>query len=246
MASPHVDPIAMTLAAAALGVSLAAGPANPSQAGPTLDERVAALKQSLQDSQARIRKYEWIETTIVSLKGEEKTRRQQRCYYGADGALQKVPMGEAAPPPAQPSGRRGGRLKAKVVENKKDDMKEYMEQAVALVRQYVPPKPADIQRVKDAGKVTAGSPSRGQAQISLADYLKPGDRLSFDIDAVANRLLGLMVNTYMDKPEDAVTLDVQMGLLDDGTSHTAQTTLDAAEKKIRVVIQNAGYRPLGR
>jgi hypothetical protein len=34
------------------------------------------------------------------------------------------------------------------------------------------------------------------------------------------------------------------GTLSDGTSYTAQTTLDAAAKEIRVVIQNAGHHPL--
>jgi hypothetical protein len=35
---------------------------------------------------------------------------------------------------------------------------------------------------------------------------------------------------------------VQLGTLGDGTSYTAQTTLDAPAKKIRVVIQNGGHR----
>jgi hypothetical protein len=43
------------------------------------------LKQALQDNQAQLRKYEWVETTIVSLKGEEKDRKQECAYYGVDG-----------------------------------------------------------------------------------------------------------------------------------------------------------------
>ena len=54
-------------------------------------DRVAALKQNLQQGQALIRKYEWIETTIISLKGEEKARKQNRCYYGADGKVAEGP-----------------------------------------------------------------------------------------------------------------------------------------------------------
>ncbi len=53
-------------------------------------EQVVALKISLAASQAVVRQHEWIETTIVRLKGEEKSRFQNRCYYGADGQLQKV------------------------------------------------------------------------------------------------------------------------------------------------------------
>src|SRR5262245_44963978 len=72
------------------------------------DERVAALKKSLQENQARLRQYEWIETTSLSLKGEEKSRKQQRVYYGADGKVQKVPIAPEAKAPAAPQGG-GGR-----------------------------------------------------------------------------------------------------------------------------------------
>jgi len=239
----------LVVAAVALGASLPARAVKIQQAGPTPQERVAALKQSMQESQTKLRQYEWIETTIISLKGEEKARTQKRCYYGADGKLQKVPTGSPAPaqqPSAGGGGRRGGRVKAKVVENKKDEMKEYMERASALVQQYVPPQPADIQRAKDAGKVTANPAGAGLVRLEFPDYLKPGDRLSIDVDGAANQLRGLTVSSYLDKAEDAVALAVQLGTLADGTSYTAQTTLDAAAKKIRVVIQNAGHHPLGR
>jgi hypothetical protein len=237
----------LVVSGVALGLPLAARSVEPRQAGPTAQERVAALKQSMQESQTKLRQYEWIETTIISLKGEEKARTQKRCYYGADGKLQKVPIGSPAPAQESPAaGGRRGRVKAKVVENKKDDMKDYMERAAALVQQYVPPQPADIQRAKDAGKVTANPAGPGLVRLEFSDYLKPGDRLSIDVDAAANQLRGLTVASYLDQAEDAVALAVQLGTLADGTSYTAQTTLDAAAKKIRVVIQNAGHHPLAR
>jgi hypothetical protein len=103
------------------------------QAPPSPDQMVATLKQNLAESQKRLRQYEWVETTTISLKGEQKSSKQQRVYYGADGKLTKIPIGE---PPAQAAaqgggrgGRGGGRLKEKVVENKKDEMAEYMEKA---------------------------------------------------------------------------------------------------------------------
>jgi len=231
----------------ALVASVATQSMEARQAGPTPQERVAALKQSMQESQAKLRQYEWTETTIISLKGEEKARTQKRCYYGADGKVQKVPMGDA-PAAKQPAagGGRGGRVKAKVIENKKDDMKEYMERAAALVQQYVPPQPADIQRAKDAGKVTANPAGAGVVRLDFPDYLKPGDRLSIDVDAAANQLRGLTVASYLDEAKDAVALAVKLATLPDGTSYTAQTTLDASAKNIRVVIQNAGHRPLAR
>jgi hypothetical protein len=247
MISRSTQTMWLVVAAGLLGASLAAKSVETDQGGPTPQERVAALKQSMQESQTKLRQYEWIETTIISLKGEEKGRTQKRCYYGADGKLQKVPIGSPAPAQESPGGGgRRGRVKAKVVENKTEDMKDYMERAAALVQQYVPPQPADIQRAKDAGKVSANPAGPGLVRLEFPDYLKSGDRLSIDVDAAANQLRGLSVASYLDQAEDAVALAVQLGTLADGTSYTAQTTLDAAAKKIRVVIQNAGHHPLAR
>src|SRR5688500_18512014 len=150
---------------------------------PAPAERIAALKQSLQQSQANLRKYEWIETTIISLKGEEKSRKQQRCYYGADGKLQKLPIGGAEAPPADAGGgRRGGRLKEKVIENKKDEIQEYMQRAVALVHQYVPPPPEAIDSAKKAGKIAMSPAPGGRASLQFKDFNKSGDMLGIEID----------------------------------------------------------------
>jgi hypothetical protein len=244
----HLAAVTLALGAPIVAGSLAAS-SEARQDAPTPEQRVAALKQSLQESQTRLRKYEWIETTIISLKGEEKARKQARCYYGADGKVQKVPIGEAPAPQAQAPDRRvarGGRIKGAVVENKKSEMQEYMERAAALIHQYVPPAPEQIQKVKDAGKLAIKPPDQGRVRLELSDYLQAGDWLAVDVNAAANSLAGLSVSTYLDKKDDVVTFDVRFAALDDGTSYTAQTTLDAKAKNIRVVIQNSGHRPLAQ
>jgi hypothetical protein len=212
-------------------------------------ERIAALKQSLAQSQQQLRQYEWIETTVVSLKGEEKSRKQMRCYYGADGKLQKLP---ATTPPAAPAaapsggGRRGGRLKQAVVENKKEELSDYMERAVALVHDYVPPNPDAIEKAKAAGNVALRPQQGGQVNLELTNYIKPSDKMTIGMDAAANRLTAVNVASYLDEPKDAVVLAVQFAALGDGTSYTAQTTLDATAKNVHVVIQNSGHRPVQR
>ena len=218
------------------------------QAPPTPDQMVAALKQNLAESQKRLRQYEWIETTAISLKGEEKSRKQQRVYYGADGKLTKLPLGEpAAPAPAPSGGRRGGgKVKQQVVENKKSDMQEYMEKAAALIQQYVPPNPAQIQKAKDAGQMQVQPQPDGKVRVEFRNYVQPNDQMSIDVDAKAALLSGLSVATYLEKPEDAVTLNVRFATLADGSSYTAQTALEAKAKNIRVVVENSGHRPLAR
>ena len=233
------------IAAASLATVVTGHAQQPAATPGAAEDRVAAIKQSLQQGMAAIRRYQWVETTSISMKGEEKSRKQQTCLYGADGKVVKTPIGQPAPQQqASSGGRRGGRLKQQIVENKKDEMKDYMETAAALIHQYVPPNPEQIQAAKEAGRITVNPQSGGTVRLVISQYLKPSDSLTIDLDPAANRIVALGVNSYLDTKEDAVTLAVQMTTLPDGALYAAQTTLDAKAKNVRVVIQNAGHRPV--
>jgi hypothetical protein len=204
---------------------------------PSLQERVAGIKATFAASQVALRQYEWIETTVVSLNGEEKSNKQQRCYYGADGALQKVLI-DASPPPATKPGLRG-----RIIANKTAELTQYMQNAVGLVKSYVPPDPGKIQAAKDAGNVGIQVLDPGKrAQINFADYQKPGDNLAISIDIANNIVSGVGVSTYLDSATDVVTLNAVMGQLNDGTIYTSSVTLNAAAKNLIVTVQNSGYR----
>jgi len=233
-------------AALAASIVTAWSAGGTAQTAPTPDQVVAGLKQNLANSQKRLRTYEWVETTAVSLKGEEKTRKQQRVLYGADGKLIKTPIGSAAAPKPEPSGGRGGRLKERVVENKKDEIQDYMEKAVVLIHKYVPPTPALIQKAKDAGNLTVKPPQDGKVRAEFKNFVQKADLLGIDVDAKALQLLGLNVATWLEKAEDAVTLDVRYATLPDGTSYVAKTTFDAKAKNISVTVENAGHKPVGK
>ena len=229
------------------GITTLWSAAGTAQTPPSPDQVVAGLKQNLAESQKRLRQYEWIETTAISLKGEEKSRKQQRVYYGADGKLTKVPLAGPQPQAASKGGgRRGGRVKEQVVENKKNEMQEYMEKAATLIHQYVPPSPERIQKAKDAGNVKLLPQPEGKARVELRNFVQPSDLLAIDLDAKASNLTALSVETYLEKQEDAVTLAVGFSTLADGTSYTARTTLEATAKNISVVIENSGHRPLAK
>lgn len=211
--------------------------ANAQDQQPTVPERVAALKTELATSQAVLKDYEWIETTVVSLKGEEKSKKQQRCYYGADGGVQKVEV-SASP---EPEGKRG--LRGRIAENKKEELTDYMKSAVSLVKVYVPPNPARIQAAKDAGKITIEILEPGKrARLNFADYEKAGDKLGVEIDLKNNRIQGISVSTYLDDPKEPVLMDAQMSQLNDGTSYTSGVSLYANAKNVNVTVQNSGYR----
>jgi hypothetical protein len=227
-----------------LGVALAlAGASSAKAQQPSVPERVAALKTSLAESKARLKGYEWVETTVVLLKGEEKSSTQQRCYHGADGKVQKLPL--AAPP--EPEKKRG--LRGRIVEKKKEELSDYMKQAIGLVHQYVPPDPESIQKAKDAGKVSIAIVDPGKrVRLEFKDYLVPGDQLALEVTLADNRLAAIAVSTALDDKNtrgdktDPVTLRVRMGTLDDGATYAAETALAAPAKDLRVIVTNSGYR----
>jgi hypothetical protein len=185
----------------------------------------------------QVRQYQWTETTAISLKGEEKSRTQNSCAYGADGKVQKTP----ASAPAETKEKRG--LRGKVVENKKEEISDYMKKAVSLVHAYVPPDPAKIQACKDAGKVGVQvlEPNK-RVQVQFRDYHQAGDMLGIELDITKNLLLGYQVSSFLDSPQDAVNLNVRFATLADETIYPADIVLDVKAKEIKVNVQNSDYR----
>jgi hypothetical protein len=132
------------------------------------------------------------------------------------------------------------------VENKKEEMSGAAQEAVALVKQYVPPDPARIQAAKESGKLTLTLPnSKGQVQIVIKDYLKPGDSLTLDVNAASDRIVGLAVATFTDSAKDAVGMKAAFGALADGTVYPATIQLQVAAQSLAVAIENSGYKKLG-
>jgi hypothetical protein len=215
-------------------LALSASPVLAQQ--PTVQERVVALKASLAASQAILKPYEWVETTAVSLKGEEKSRQMNRCYHGADGKVQKIPISTPAPEKK----KRG--IRGKIAESKKEELTDYMKEAVTLVKMYVPPDQTKIQAAKDAGKVTL-QPLPGQkAKLTFADYLKAGDSLAIEVDLASNRPVQAKVSTYLESQKEPVSLNVQFGTLDNNATYASTVVLEAKAKNLTVNVQNTGYR----
>ncbi len=217
-----------------------AAPATAAAPTPAPKERIAAVKKSFAESQARLRSYEWIETTVTSLKDEEKARTENRCYYGADGKIQKVPV--IAPPEEKPARGIRGRIK----EKKKEELADYMESAAALVHKYLPPDHAKLQKCADAGNASINILEPGKrAKLEFRDYLQPGDKLSVEIDMTNNTILGVGVSSALGEDKDPVTLEVKFDKFDDGTIYTSETKLEAKAKHVKVNVQNSGYRKTG-
>jgi len=200
-------------------------------------DKVAALKQSLAANATLQKQYRWVETTVVSMKGEEKSRIQKQCFYGPDGKVQKQQL--TAPPAEEPA---PGGVKGKIVAKKKAEISAVMKQAVALVQSYVPPDPQRIGAAKAAGNLAMSPTGPDSMRLDLRNYVKSGDTLSLGLDTARYALQTVSVKSYLESEKDAVTLDVTFARLRDGLSYPGNIVLNVPEQKIQVVIQNSGYQ----
>jgi hypothetical protein len=218
-------------------IALVAGVATVAQ-NPEVQQKFAAAQQAAAQNKARLRQYQWTETTQVTLNGEAKPPSEKLCQYGPDGQIQKTPIG---PPPQQPS---GGRLKQRVIEKKKAEMADYMDDVKGVLSMYVPPDPDKMQQAFQAGKVSI-NPSGSVLNIVFTNYAQPGDSMTLVFDPAIKKIISLSVNTYMGQAKDAVTLQVQMAGLPDGTSYAQQTILNATAKNLVVTTTNSNYQKIG-
>jgi len=203
-----------------------------------LQQKLAAAKQAAAANKQKLRQYQWIETTQLTLKGDAKPPTRNSCVYGPDGKVQKTAIG---PPPEEPS---GGRLKQKIIAKKKAQMKEYMQDVKAVLSMYVPPDPQKMQAAYKAGKVSL-NPVPGAVNLIFTDYAQPNDKMTLTFDTATKKIAGLNIDTYMGKENDVVTLQVQMSSLPDGTNYESQTVLNATAKQLVVTTTNSNYQKLG-
>jgi hypothetical protein len=200
-----------------------------------LQQKVAAVKQSVAQNQQALRQYTWTEKMETIFKGETKSTKQSQCQYGPDGKVQKTELG-TTPPPKQARG-----VKGRVIEKKTDEMKDYMVRVASLIKRYVPPEGSQMQESFQAGKAAIQPAQGGIVTLVFGDYAKPGDTVKLTFDTASKKIRGYDVSTYLDAPADVVTLKVVFENLPDGTNYVAQTLLDATAKQIQIRTTSSGY-----
>ena len=204
--------------------------------GEIIQQKAAAAKEAAARNQQALRAYSWIAKTDLSLKGDVKNTKLESCRYGPDGKVQKTVLTD---PPKQKK-KRG--IRGKVVAKKTAEMKEELEAAVALVQSYVPPAPEKMHAVIAAGKVSLSQAGPGAIALQFPDYEKPGDSLTLTFDKEVKALRQVAVTSWLDEPENPVTLEVNFQSMPDGTNYAAMTLLTIPDSKIEVQIENSNYQ----
>ena len=202
-----------------------------------MKETVAMIKTNLVQSSEKVKQYSWIETTKTYIKGELKSTKQNQCYYSVDGQLTKVATG------GTDQEKKVGGIKGRIIANKKEEMADYIAKAIEKIKAYMPPAGEKIEQIYGAGKVSIQiiEPNK-KIKLSFPDYLQQGDVLAISIDKTTQKLMALNVSTYIDKPEDKVVFDVTYKDLPDGTQYPVTTSLVAAAKDLKIVIEQSGFK----
>jgi 23S rRNA pseudoU1915 N3-methylase RlmH len=232
---------------ARLALVLLAGSAAASHQGFAQDadmqQRIGELKAASAQNKQNLATYTWQEQDTTSIKGEVKKQESYQVRMGADGKPAKTPLNPTAAPAAPPQGGgRGGRLKEKVVENKKEEFQDYAQSVAALAHSYSPPDPAKIQQAQQQGniKMTPGA-TPDEVQIVISNYNKPNDSMTIAFNKTAKAIQSVQIASYLDSPKDAVNVTVQFSKLPDGTNHVESMVVDGVSKQLKVAVANSGY-----
>ena len=206
-----------------------------------LQQKLEAIKTSSAENQRKLHQYTWTETASVTANGREIPPKVSNCFYGPDGKVHKTPVGDAEDASAGHR-RGGGRLMQRIKEKKTAEMKDYMQQVSGVIKLYVPPSPERMQKAFEAHKVSFDK-NGGNVDLVFRDYALAGDSMTVDFDTASKKIRSLSVKSYLDTPQNPVTLHVDFATLPDGTNHPSRTSLDArGQDIIEVTTVNSNYR----
>jgi hypothetical protein len=225
----------------AIALVTVAGALVVSAQNPELQQKVAEVKEAMAANKQALAQYTWQEQVTVSLKGDVKKQEHFQVRLGPDGKPQKQSL-DAPQAPAAPS---GGRVKQRVIEKKKDEYKDYVDQIKALIQQYVPPDKDMLGQAAQKGNIAlgpAGAP--GQYRLVLTNYVKQGDNMTLVFDKGRKALVGVTIASYLSDPKDAVNVSVTYAAIPGGPNHVASQSIDGVSKQLTIVIANSLYQHL--
>jgi hypothetical protein len=203
---------------------------------PQLQQRVAEIKQYLSLNKVVLAQYTWQESQTVSVKGEVKKQELFQVRMGPDGQAQKTNLD-----PEESSGGRKHGIKHRI----REDYENYGKEIAALAQSYGQPEPGRVQQLFEQGNVLLGSAGApNEVKLVINGYQKPGDSVTIVFDKTQKTIQSLHISTYLNDPQDAVTVSQQYAQLPNGPNHVASTVVDGVSKQLTVQMQNSNYQKI--
>ena len=98
-------------------------------------------------------------------------------------------------------------------------------------------------QAKQAGNISL---QLGSDTVSLVikNYVKQGDSMTMTVSEQTHSPVSVQVNSYLNDPSDAVTINAQFAQLPDGTNHVANTLINGVSKELTVNEVNSNYQKM--
>ncbi len=233
-ATPAIKRMALVLTVAISAGMLAITPA-AAQSTQMVD-KLMAIKTAQDANKAKLAQYTWTETETISIKGDVKDTKTYQVQM-VNGKAQKTLVNNQQ----ASSGGREGRVKERVVDKKKAEFQEYGQSISALAKQYTTPNSQALMAAKQAGNISL-VPGSGTVSLVIKNYVKQGDSMTMTVSEQTHSPVSVQVNSYLNDPSDAVTINAQFAKLPDGTNHVASTLINGVSKQLTVNDQNSNYQ----
>jgi hypothetical protein len=203
---------------------------------PQMEEKLMAIKQSMDTNKQKLAQYTWTETEAISIKGSVKDTKTFQVMM-VNGQQQKNLINDQK----ASSGGREGRVKEHVIEKKTEEYEQYGQQISALAKQYTTPDPDRLMQAKQQGNLSL-QPGAGTVSLVIKSFVKPNDQVTLTISEQTHAPVSVQVNSYLDDASDKVNISAQFAQLPDGTNHVATTTINGVSKELTVKEQNSNYQ----
>ena len=211
---------------------------------PPLPEMLQHMVQQMQQAKARneeqLHTYQWIETTTLTIDGTSRPAMQSTCRYAADGTVLKTPL-RPSEQQKMPGPMGGGPLMRHIVEKKKAEIQDQVEEIRGVMQLYLPFNQAKLKEVLLTGNIGLEHDGANGNALVLNDYAKPGDQLKLTLKPVTMQIDRISVKTYFESPADPMTADVSMATLPDGTKYPALTSINAPTKRLSITTAESDF-----
>jgi hypothetical protein len=187
----------------------------------------------------QLKLYTYKQRTEAYHKGDLKTAKIEEIHYDVSGERVAITLDEQKPA-AEPRRRGpGSRLMTKVAENKRNEMKEYIEGLATLAGHYLSSDPAKLQAAMAKAERTM-DPASGQLRITLRDYLRSGDRMTMSFDSASNRPTKTEVKSTLE--DDPVSIVVTFDQVRQGPNYPGRIVARSDAKQVEVKVFTYDYR----
>ena len=180
---------------------------------------------------AAMRQYAWKMRVEMTIKGDPKPAQLYQMRFDLDGKLQKTPL----TPRQEQEPQRG--LRGRIKQRKIEDFKEWADNLGDLVKDYLAPSPAIMGNFY--GKASFSRAEDGSVQVTAGEFIQPGDKATFWLDAKTKAALRFAFETSLDG--DPVQGQVEFAKVEGGPQYAARVTVDAPGRSLTAVIENFSY-----